>query len=789
MKTITISILLALDCLCCLSQTKSMKVAFSNCFGGNNLDVLSSIEHCVDGGFIAAGSTMSGTVNGLQSHDEIIGYDCLIVKTDEVGKAEWINLIGGKKFDFCNSIIQLKDGTFLFVGSTSSDIINEKPTYRHVGALDPSKPGYFYKDVLIGKLNRNGNLLWIKCLGGSKDDEATNIMPTKDGGFIITCNTYSTNGDIGSSISDMPLKSRMWIVKIDIDGTIKEKYLFGNDNIINAVKVLEADANSYVLFGNYNEANSSRNVWLLKFDKSGKRIKEISWGGSYNDVITDAILNRENHFIVTCNSNSIDGTVGKNKSTNRSDDAWVLEFDQSIKLISQRNFGGSANDEFLSISKTDDNGYILAGHTYSKDGDVSGVTKTKEYADPSSMPQELKGVLGAVVQSFGDAWIVKLDSRFNISWEKSVGGTSIDVARVIRPVADGFVFGGNSYSSDGDVKNHFPDENKSLGSPDFWICKLSEEKSNCPPSQRSLSEITGTFLTLLDCQKGKINTHFHVNKDDYIFITTKGENKLGSYLSANGIKRDLIVDPAGGDDVLMTLSESFKKKTSTFKFGQILGIVDTDTSGFESFSMNGDCKGVPDETFFSFQFKGEFIIYTISKKDGDLEILINEKNFLDNNGEYNFEIYKLSKEEHTNRNCFNRCPNQPPKLIGSDKYQDVNGGIWCSQCSPAYADLINDCYHCGQFGFKQFRGTTRNSNDVKIANNSGCQCVYDKSNTLVNFTNCMGSFDYGYSYSDNTKLHFIFDIGPHWLWMIKEPLSFLYMATPEVNIFSKPITK
>ena len=65
-----------------------------------------------------------------------------------------------------------------------------------------------------------------------------------------------------------------------------------------------------------------------------------------------------------------------------------------------------------------------------------------------------------------DCWIVKLTSTGGIAWEKSLGGSSGDVAHSVQQTTDGgYIIAGESSSNDGDVT-----ENQ--GGSDFWIVKL-----------------------------------------------------------------------------------------------------------------------------------------------------------------------------------------------------------------------------------------------------------------------------------------------------------------------------
>ncbi|RKZ29449.1 hypothetical protein DRQ36_08570, partial [bacterium] len=69
----------------------------------------------------------------------------------------------------------------------------------------------------------------------------------------------------------------------------------------------------------------------------------------------------------------------------------------------QRSLGGSDRDHAYSIQQTSDGGFIVAGASYSNDGDVSG-----HHGTPGDST---------------DYWIVKLDSTGEIDWQRSLGGS------------------------------------------------------------------------------------------------------------------------------------------------------------------------------------------------------------------------------------------------------------------------------------------------------------------------------------------------------------------------------
>ncbi len=128
-----------------------------------------------------------------------------------------------------------------------------------------------------------------------------------------------------------------------------------------------------------------------------------------------------------------------------SDSSYAQHIVPSIQWA--KNFGGSDIDQALCIEQTSDNGFIIAGLSYSNDGDVAGHHGTTDFAD---------------------YWIVKLDSNANLQWQRSLGGDSDDVANSIKQTIDGgYIIAGYSNSNNGDVSgNH--------GRSDYWVVKLDD---------------------------------------------------------------------------------------------------------------------------------------------------------------------------------------------------------------------------------------------------------------------------------------------------------------------------
>lgn len=123
---------------------------------------------------------------------------------------------------------------------------------------------------------------------------------------------------------------------------------------------------------------------------------------------------------------------------------WLNANSQAPVIQWQRAYGGVKGEAANSIEQTNDGGYIIAGQTNdSLNGDIT-------------------------VPSHGanDFWVVKIDISGNIQWQKTYGGSGIDIAFDIKQTQDGgYIIAGGSNSTDGDIIFN-------NGSNDYCIIKI-----------------------------------------------------------------------------------------------------------------------------------------------------------------------------------------------------------------------------------------------------------------------------------------------------------------------------
>jgi len=135
-------------------------------YGGTKVDLSASVQQTADGGFIVSGDTDSFGAGGR---------DILVIRLDSNGNLVWAKTYGGNRDEstsLISSIKITKDGGFVIGSDTNSF-------------------GAGGTDILVIRLDSNGNLVWAKTYGGNRYEQISSIKITKDEGLIIGGDTTS----------------------------------------------------------------------------------------------------------------------------------------------------------------------------------------------------------------------------------------------------------------------------------------------------------------------------------------------------------------------------------------------------------------------------------------------------------------------------------------------------------------------------------------------------------------------------------------------------------------------
>lgn len=313
---------------------------------------------------------------------------------------------------------------------------------------------YDGNDVWVIKLDATGTLQWQKNYGGNSVDFAEDIVQTTDGGYVVAGTSYSNDADVSGNHGQFDF----WIFKLDASGNLLWQKCFGGTLNDMSTSILQTTDGGYIVAGSTdsNNGNVSGNhgntdYWVVKLDVLGN----IQWkrciGGTGYDVATSIVQTSDNGYAVAGHSRSNDGDATDNYGIN---DYWIVKLTATGSIQWNKNYGGTASDICFSLDITNDNGYVLAGYTASNNIDVTGYQGNFDY------------------------WLVKVDSVGVLQWQKTLGGSGGDQGECVKVTSDGgFILTGISYSNDGDVTGVH-----GIGL-DAWLVKLApyvgiEEEQN-----------------------------------------------------------------------------------------------------------------------------------------------------------------------------------------------------------------------------------------------------------------------------------------------------------------------
>ena len=286
---------------------------------------------------------------------------------------------------------------------------------------------------------------WSENYGGFLNDAANKVIQTIDGGYLAVGYSRSTN----MMVTQNKGKSDFWIAKVDSLGSLQWQSSFGgSENDIASDAVQTPDGGFLVVGGTSSfegdivGSHGEEDVWLLKLSPTGNLIWSKTFGGSLNERIESIEPTADGNYIMAGYSDSNNGDI----STNKGDfDYWLVKINGSGTLLWEKSFGGSLADWGFDVKQMPDGGYMMAGSTISGNGDV---------ADNNG---------------FYDYWIIRTDANGDLIWQKNYGGTLEERAYSLALTPDGgAIIAGTSNSSDWDVQANF-------GSYDYWLIRIASD--------------------------------------------------------------------------------------------------------------------------------------------------------------------------------------------------------------------------------------------------------------------------------------------------------------------------
>lgn len=277
-----------------LRLDKKGNILWQKSFGGSQTEYPLGITKSPDGFFYISGHTDSkdGDVTAFQGE-----ADGWLLKLDGNGNLIWQKSLGSTGYDQFTSVVANNDGGCTVSGyadNNSGDITGHKGR----------------SDFWVVRFDKNGNVIWNKCYGGSADDRAHSIAIHPEGGFVVAGQTGSNDGDVSGKYAGAIPYSDFWVIRIDDQGNLVWQKCYGGFLNDIGVVINGIPGGGFVVAGatgstdgdvGCNPGGSSQ--WIIKIDDTGNLLKTQVIGGSYNEDVCDIIaLDSENVIVaaITC---------------------------------------------------------------------------------------------------------------------------------------------------------------------------------------------------------------------------------------------------------------------------------------------------------------------------------------------------------------------------------------------------------------------------------------------------------------------------------------------------------
>ncbi|GAA4299280.1 hypothetical protein GCM10023183_08300 [Nibribacter koreensis] len=266
------------------------KQQFFRTYGGNRMEILSSVLQTSDGGYLLGGGSDSGisgnktTPQKVYCNRENCTFNFWVVKVDASGDMEWDRTYGAEDGDVGQRIydmVSTQDGGYLLGGVSDSEANFDKSEPRKSGWND-------YYDYWVVKINATGDIQWDRTIGGDRNDDLRALLATPDGGFLL-------GGWSDSNVSGDKTEPR-----------------------------LDAEAFPDGRVG-------GADYWVVKIDAMGAKLWDRTFGGAGRDLFASMDLTTDGGYILGGTSNSpisgdkTEGNIGGGGSRFGPGDYWIVK--------------------------------------------------------------------------------------------------------------------------------------------------------------------------------------------------------------------------------------------------------------------------------------------------------------------------------------------------------------------------------------------------------------------------------------------------------------------------------
>jgi len=292
---------------------------------------------------------------------------------------------------------------------------------------------------------------WERTFGGAVQDYGYDVRQTSDGGYVVAGMTNS----FGAGSYDV------YLIKTNASGDTLWTRTYGGADYDYALSIqLSSDTGYIISGGTYSFGGGGDDVYLLKTNASGDTLWTRTYGGASHDYGSSVRQTSDGGYIIAGTTFSYGSGSG---------DVYLLKTNATGDTLWTRTYGGTNEENGISVQQTSDSGYVIAGFTcsfgagsydaYLIKTNASGDTLwTKTYGGTGldvgySVQQTTDGgfIIAGSTNSFGNGdqvYLIKTNASGDTLWTKTYGGTSLDYGQSVQQTSGGgYIIAGATWSS------------------------------------------------------------------------------------------------------------------------------------------------------------------------------------------------------------------------------------------------------------------------------------------------------------------------------------------------------
>lgn len=530
MKKVLLLLLLMVNVIS-IGYTQDIDFDWVRAMGGSSSDDVGKSIDTDENGNVYITGTFKGTVDfdpspsNVQNLTAVGLKDIYIQKLDSSGQLLWVKQVGGINNDESSSLKVDANGNVYIIGFFR-DTVDFDPDI----AIQQNLASVGGTDIFIQKLDSNGNLVWVKQMGGTSFNRGLSIALDLSGnlyatGYFIGTVDFDPNPTTQNLVTSLGSQD-FFIQKLDVNGNLVwVKQIGGSDSDVANAIATDKDGNVYTTgyfrgtadfdpsgsVFNLTSVSSDPDIFVHKLDSNGNFVWAKGMGGNGDEkgnaitVDQHGAIYTTGYFRRTVDFDPGAGSFLLTAPTIQQANIFIQKLENNGNFVWAKQMGSNGEDIAFSITTDNESNVYATGH----------FERTVDF-DPGV------GTFNLTSNGVEDIFIQKLDSSGNFVWARNIGGASSDYGNSIAVdmCENIYTTGFYKLTVDFDFDTIGVQTQVSSGSEDIYVLKL---------------KAINNFLTGVDVQTAC---------DSYTWINGN------VYTASNNTATDTLRNAAGCDSIV-----------------------------------------------------------------------------------------------------------------------------------------------------------------------------------------------------------------------------------------------